>query len=164
MRKVSVLFVCLGNICSSPLAEGILKSKIKQQSLESSVHVDSCGTSNYHIGASPDPRTIANAIKNGIQLEHCCRQLSNDDFENFDLILAMDNSNFNNIMKLPGGSKYSGKIKLMREFDPLGKGEVPDPYFGGEDGFQLVFNILDRTTDSLLEYLIKQYQINDRNS
>ncbi len=154
MRKVKVLFVCLGNICRSPLAEAIFKHKIKGRGLDHLVEADSCGTSNYHIGDQPDSRTIANALKNGVSIDHCGRQLCVEDLQNFDYILAMDKSNYNNILRLPGSSKYASKVKMMREFDPLtGGGEVPDPYYGGEQGFQEVFDILNRTMDRFIEHL-----------
>ena len=155
-KKVNVLFVCLGNICRSPLAEAIFKHKIKEKGLDDLIVSDSCGTSNYHIGSQPDPRTIANATKNGIVINHCGRQFSEDDFEKFDFILAMDNSNYRNILNLPGSERFRDKVSLMREFDPLEKGEVPDPYFGGEEGFQHVFEILNRTLENFINYLIAE--------
>lgn len=153
MGKIRVLFVCLGNICRSPLAEAIFKHKVKARGWEQWIEGDSCGTSNYHIGDSPDPRTIANASKNGVRIDHCGRQLSIDDLNDFDYILAMDNSNYSNILRLPGSETYAHKVQLMRNFDPAGKGEVPDPYYGGEKGFQEVFDILDRTMEKFLDHL-----------
>jgi protein-tyrosine phosphatase len=160
MTKVRVLFVCLGNICRSPLAEGIFNEKVKKAGLETFVEADSCGTSNYHIGSQPDPRTIANAFRNGITLNHCGRQFSVEDLRNFDYILAMDKSNYNNILRLPGSNEFAHKVMLMRDFDPLEKGgEVPDPYHGGEQGFQNVFDILNRTMISFLAHLKKEFQL-----
>ena len=147
-----ILFVCLGNICRSPLAEGILKSKLRSLDLSHEIEVDSCGTGNYHIGEQPDPRTLANAHENGIKLDHQARQFVREDFDRFDYILVMDRSNLQNVKKLDPLEDYTGKLYLMREFDPLGKGkDVPDPYFGGERGFQEVFDILDRSIDRFLE-------------
>lgn len=150
---VKVLFVCLGNICRSPLAEAIFKDKIKQRSLTTRIYADSCGTSNYHIGHAPDPRTIANATRNGISIDHLGRQLSEADLETFDFILAMDESNYRNILKLSNSSKFAHKIQLIREYDPINPGDVPDPYYGGEEGFQEVFHILDRSVDTFLNHL-----------
>lgn len=140
---MKVLFVCLGNICRSPLAEGIMKDKL--QNLNPQAIVDSCGTSDYHVGDKPDIRTRRNAEKNGILLNHLGRQLSVGDLEAYDYIFAMDRSNYRNILQLKNGSQYAFKIKLLREFDPIAGDEVPDPYYGNEDGFQEVFDILDRS-------------------
>jgi protein-tyrosine phosphatase len=153
MKKIRVLFVCLGNICRSPLAEAIFMNQIRSKGLEAFIEADSCGTSNYHIGGSPDPRTIENAIRNGVTIEHCGRQLSDEDLERFDFILAMDRSNFQNILQLPGSKTFSHKVKMMRDFDPVRQGDVPDPYFGGEQGFQEVFEILDRAIANFIAQL-----------
>jgi protein-tyrosine phosphatase len=157
MGKVKVLFVCLGNICRSPLAEAIFKHKIREKGLEHLVEADSCGTSNYHIGSQPDPRTLANASRNGVVIDHCGRQFGAEDFEKFDFILAMDNSNYQNILRLPGSANFAGKVQLMRNFDPENKGaEVPDPYYGGEKGFQDVFDILSRSMENFIAFLEKE--------
>ena len=113
MKKVSVLFVCLGNICRSPLGAAILKKKIRDQKMESWVQVDSCGTSNYHIGDGADPRTIANAKKHGVSIDHCARQLTARDLESFDFIFAMDRSNYQNILRLSNG-KVLKNVRMMR--------------------------------------------------
>lgn len=157
MTKVKVLFVCLGNICRSPLAEAIFKDKVKSKGWDQFIEADSCGTSNYHIGDSPDARTIANAKKNGIRIDHCGRQLSVKDLQAFDYILAMDSSNYHNIAAVIEEESHASKIKMMRDYDPLGKGDVPDPYFGGEEGFQEVFQILNRSLDNFINYLQRSY-------
>src|SRR5687768_9080604 len=117
MNKVRVLFVCLGNICRSPLGAAILKKKIKDNGMDSWVEVDSCGTSNYHIGDNADPRTISSALKHGVAIDHCVRQLTSADLDKFDFIFAMDKSNYQNILRLIANNAVWGKIKMMREFD-----------------------------------------------
>ena len=147
MKKV--LFVCLGNICRSPLAEAIFWHKIRARGLENAFYAESCGTANYHIGHQPDHRTIGNASKNGVTIDHVGRQLCTDDFEKFDEIFVMDKSNFNNALRVAGIHK--DKLKMMRTFDPHGKDEdVPDPYYGDERDFQNVFEILERSIEHYL--------------
>lgn len=153
MKKVGVLFVCLGNICRSPLGAAILKKKVRDEGLAQFVEVDSCGTSNYHIGDNADPRTIASAAKHGVAIDHCARQLTVRDLERFDFIFAMDRNNYRNILRLTTREELRSKVRMMREFDPEGNGDVPDPYYDGEEGFQLVFDILDRSTTNFLNYL-----------
>jgi protein-tyrosine phosphatase len=156
MKKIKILFVCLGNICRSPLAEAVFKHKIKEKGIADLFEADSCGTANYHVDDTPDPRTIANAKKNGVRIDHLGRQLKAHDLEYFDHVFAMDNSNLRNIQHLPNAAEYSEKIRLMRDYDPVGTGgEVPDPYYGQERDFQEVFDILNRSMDSLIESLIQ---------
>ncbi|HET9054631.1 MAG TPA: low molecular weight protein-tyrosine-phosphatase, partial [Cyclobacteriaceae bacterium] len=158
MKKIRILFVCLGNICRSPLAEAIFKHKIREKALESRVEVHSCGTANYHVGELPDPRTIKNALQNGIVMDHLGRQLSEKDLETYDFIVAMDKSNHANILKLENAHAHAHKIKLMRSFDLSPSGdEVPDPYYGNEAGFQQVFDILSHSTDSFIQYLEREH-------
>ncbi|WP_339696209.1 low molecular weight protein-tyrosine-phosphatase [uncultured Roseivirga sp.] len=154
MSKVKVLFVCLGNICRSPLAEGIFKKKVEEKGLADRFVIDSCGTSNYHIGEQPDRRTIKNALANGVRLNHQGRQFTVQDFNDFDYIVAMDSSNVQNIEKLrPVGSDK--QIMLMRSFDEAGLNkDVPDPYYGVENGFQEVFDILDRSIEGLVNHVV----------
>jgi protein-tyrosine phosphatase len=154
---MKILFVCLGNICRSPLAEAIFNHKIREKNREGEFFADSCGTSTYEIGNPPDHRTIKNAQKNGVSIQHIARQLNKTDLEKFDLILAMDQHNLDVIMRLPNAALHKGKIKLMREFDPVGNGDVPDPYYGGEKDFQLVFDILDRSIENLIAVITSNF-------
>jgi protein-tyrosine phosphatase len=158
MKKVKILFVCLGNICRSPLAEAIFKHKIREKGLDYLVEVHSCGTANYHVGDAPDPRTIKNALKNGVTIDHLGRQLCEQDLELYDFIIAMDKSNHGNILKLTNAKAHAHKIRLMRSYDfnPSGE-EVPDPYYGDEAGFQNVFDILSHSTESFISYLQKEH-------
>ncbi len=158
MTKLKILFVCLGNICRSPLAEAIFKHKIRERKLDHRVEFASCGTANYHVGDTPDPRTIKNALKNGVVIDHLGRQLSTHDLEEYDYILAMDHSNHTNILRLANAKNHSHKIRLMRSFDlsPAGE-EVPDPYYGDEAGFQNVFDILSHSIDSFIHHLEKEH-------
>jgi len=147
---MKILFVCLGNICRSPLAEAVFNHKIKKYKLESFFQADSCGTGNYHLGGSPDHRTIFTARKNGVAINHRARQLSDVDLIEFDQIIAMDESNEFNILRLPSASQYKHKVRLMRAYDPHGPGDVPDPYHGAEADFQEVFEILDRSIEQFI--------------
>lgn len=158
MAKVKVLFVCLGNICRSPLAEALFKDKVTRKGLHKQIEADSCGTSNYHIGDFPDERTMENALRNGISISHRGRQISIEDLAYNDFILAMDRDNYETILSLPGAGDHKHKISLMSTFDlEGGHDEVPDPYYGGARGFQEVFEILDRSTHHFLAHLEKHH-------
>ena len=150
-----LLFVCLGNICRSPSAENIMNYLVQQKGLENQIICDSAGTSSYHIGASPDRRMQAAASRRGIKLVGQARQFEASDFEQFDLILAMDRSNYRDILKLDSDSIYGDKVRLMCDFASQHRDrEVPDPYYGGEAGFDHVINLLLDACDGLLEEVI----------
>lgn len=143
--------VCLGNICRSPLAEGILKSKLP----DTVFFVDSAGTSNYNIGQQADYRSIEIAKKYGIDLsEQTGRQFMMTDFDNFDYIYAMDNENFNNILKLSRNNDDSSKVKLiLEELTNIDIVDVPDPYYDGDQGFENVYKLLDKVCTSIANKL-----------
>jgi protein-tyrosine phosphatase len=147
-----VLMVCLGNICRSPLAEGILSSKLPSSQFQ----VDSAGTADYHLGGPPDLRTIAVAKENGIDISNQrARQFTASDFDTFDYIYAMDGSNFSNILKLARHEQDLSKVKLiMNAAGNADRTDVPDPYFGSEDGFKHVFRILEKACQVLARKLI----------
>lgn len=150
---MKILMVCLGNICRSPLAEGILQHKI------SNAHqVDSAGTSAYHIGNPPDKRSILQAKKHGIDIsQQKARQFVAKDFDAFDLIYVMDQSNYANVLLLANNQAQRNKVDLiLNELNPNQNQKVPDPYYGGQDGFEQVFELLDAATDAI----VKKYQLN----
>ena len=143
-----ILMVCLGNICRSPLAEGLLASKTGD-----AVFVDSAGTSAEHQGELPDPRSIEVATKNGLDITYQrSRPFRQSDFDDFDLIFAMDASNYNNIRKLARNEGDMHKVKLiLNEVHPGENRQVPDPWYGGKQGFDDVFEMLDLATDKIIE-------------
>lgn len=150
-----VLFVCLGNICRSPSAENIMNHLIKEAGLEAKIICDSAGTSGYHIGASPDRRMSAAAAKRGIELLGHSRKLKSSDLANFDLILAMDRENYRDILYLDREGKYEDKVALMCQFAKNHSAkEVPDPYYGGQAGFDNVIDLLLDSCEGLLEYIV----------
>jgi len=145
------LMVCLGNICRSPLAEGILKSKLPNDFI-----VDSAGTANYHVGRSPDKRSIAVAKKHGLDISNLSgRQFDISDFAIFDMIYVMDESNFQNVVKLARNDEDIAKVKLiLNEVHANKSYEVPDPYYGGDNGFENVYQMLDEACDNIVKKLI----------
>ena len=141
--------VCLGNICRSPLAQGILQSKTKHLN----VKVDSAGTASYHIGKSPDIRSIQIADQHNIDLRNQkARQFNKTDFKEFDIIYAMDNQNYDHLINLTSNNDERKKIKLiLNEINPNAYESVPDPYYGGIDGFKNVYNILDNACHKIMQ-------------
>lgn len=143
--------VCLGNICRSPVAEGVMRAKAKEHVLE--VEIDSAGTSGWHDGAAPDERSLINASKNGIDIsKQKSRKVVLSDFEVFDFLYAMDESNYNNLLNM-ASQKYHHKIKMiLNEVNAGDNRSVPDPYYGN-DGFQLVFDLLDEACEKIAQNL-----------
>lgn len=151
-----ILFVCLGNICRSPLAEAIFKEQLKQRRLDHLYQVDSCGTSGLHAGEKPDPRTIRNARHHNLEIDHIGRQLVPRDLQEFDFIFTMDRSNHQFVLEMAKkANEPKADIRMIRSFDPesLGTQDVPDPWYGNENGFEEIFQILWRTCDELINFL-----------
>ncbi len=148
---INILMVCLGNICRSPLAEGILQSKLPKEKF----YVDSAGTANYHTGNKPDIRSIEVAIRHGLNISSLkARQFKVSDFDAFDFIYVMDKSNLENVLKLSRNSKDKTKVSLiLNEITPNENLEVPDPYYGGDNGFENVYKMLDEACDKLVKKL-----------
>lgn len=147
-----VLFVCLGNICRSPLAEGVFQHLVEEAGALARYRLDSAGTSAYHAGELADERMRGTARRNGIELTSRSRKVRDDDYEAFDLILAMDAENHRNLLaRCP--EAHRAKVRMMREWDPEGNGDVPDPYYGGARGFDQVFEIVMRSCRRLLDDL-----------
>jgi len=156
-----LLFVCLGNICRSPSAENIMNHLIQEAGLTAKITCDSAGTSGYHIGAAPDQRMNAAASKRGIELQGKSRKLKPADLQQFDLILAMDRENYQDILYLDREGKYEAKVRLMCNFATHKTDqEVPDPYYGGQDGFDYVIDLLFDACSGLLDHIVnsEEYQ------
>ncbi|GLU44477.1 low molecular weight protein-tyrosine-phosphatase [Allomuricauda sp. NBRC 101325] len=148
--KTKVLMVCLGNICRSPLAEGILQSKVDSET----VYVDSAGTAGYHVGNPPDSRSIAVARTYGLDISfQKCRKFTRKDFKEFDHIYVMDRSNFSNVSSLANSESELQKVKLLLSEVDLGISEVPDPYYGGPDGFEKVYQMIDAACEAIAKKL-----------
>lgn len=153
-----VLFVCLGNICRSPTAEGVLRHLIAERGLDGEVVVDSAGTAGWHVGDAPDRRAVSEARNRGLDIGGLRgRRVGAGDFEQFDLLLAMDEENRRDLVALAPDDEARAKVRLLREFDPdavtAGDLEVPDPYYGGPDGFAQVYDAVDRACRGLLRHL-----------
>lgn len=153
MNRTKVLMVCLGNICRSPLAEGILKDKVDPDK----VFVDSAGTGGYHIGNKPDTRSIDVARNHGLDITaQRCRKFFSADFEDFDLIYVMDKSNYANVLSLANSESEAKKVKLLLEVIDDSPLEVPDPYYGGNDGFEKVYQMIDQACNLIADNLNQQ--------
>ena len=157
LKRKRVLFVCLGNICRSPTAEGVLRHLAAKEAPGLALDIDSAGTADYHIGAPPDPRSQRAALKRGIDISGLqARQVAADDFACFDLILAMDRDNLRELQAmLPEHSR--ARVRLFLEYAPeLGRLDVPDPYYGGPNGFEEVLDLVESAARALLAYLRRE--------
>lgn len=152
-KKIRVLFVCLGNICRSPAAEGVLRAKAREQGLDDCLEVDSAGTYGGHAGQLPDPRMREAALRRGYSLTHRARQVRREDFSQFDRIVAMDASNYRNLCRLAPSSQAAERVVRMADYFRRfsGQQEVPDPYYEGREGFERVLDLLEDACQGLLE-------------
>ena len=151
-----LLFVCMGNICRSPTAEGVMRHLLAEEGWQDDVEVDSAGTGGWHVGCAPDARAKAAARARGIRLEGAARQVRPEDFERFDLVLAADRANVADLRAVaPPGKEH--RIRLLREFDPSSEGapdlDVPDPYYGGDRGFEDVLDLVEAACRGLLDHV-----------
>lgn len=158
-QKVEVLFVCLGNICRSPTAHGVFQKLCEDAGLGQWIGVDSAGTAAYHIGKQPDLRSVKAAASRGYMLNHLrARQVSDLDFQRFDYVLAMDKENLSDLQqRCP--VEHSHKVKLFLNYGSLGEEHVPDPYYGGQDGFGHVLDLVEDAAQGLLQYVVKAHRL-----
>ena len=149
-----ILFVCMGNICRSPTAEGVMRRLLRDADLQDAIAVDSAGTGGWHAGEPPDARATDAAGRRGIELGGAARQVQVADFERFDLVVAMDRANLRELLALAPSEEAAEKVRLLREFDPesadAGDLDVPDPYYGGERGFERVLELVEAACRGLL--------------
>jgi protein-tyrosine phosphatase len=153
MDKIKVLFVCLGNICRSPSAESVFKHIVKQNGFENQIEIDSAGTIGYHAGEKADPRMRTHAAARGYNITHIARKFNpQKDFDYFDYIIAMDDSNFTDVSTMDARNEYSNKIKKMIEYSIISDvKEIPDPYYSGPEGFEKVLDLLEDACTNLFE-------------
>ncbi|MEB3206939.1 MAG: low molecular weight protein-tyrosine-phosphatase [Vampirovibrionales bacterium] len=157
---LSVLFVCMGNICRSPLAEGLFYERIKALDLLHCVEIDSAGTHDYHVGRPPDTRAREAAKRHGFSIDdQRCRQVDDDDFERFDIILAMDNQNLALLQSMCPPARHHKLYRMMSFAQQRPETEVPDPYFGGHEGFDHVVALLQEATEGLYQHIQKQIPV-----
>jgi low molecular weight protein-tyrosine phosphatase len=156
-RRIRICFVCLGNICRSPTAHGVMVRLVAEAGLGAAIEVDSAGTGAYHVGELPDERSRSAARRRGIELTHRARQFTAVDLDRFDLVIAMDGQNLHRLHQLAGG-RGDPPIALLRSFDPTAApgAEVPDPWGGGDDGFEQVLDQCERACAGLLAHVREQ--------
>jgi protein-tyrosine phosphatase len=158
-RPTRVLFVCLGNICRSPTAEGVMRALVTDAGMEDRVQLESAGTGAWHVGSPPDRRASEAARARGVELQGHARQVRAEDFEDFDLLLAMDGENARELRRQAPGDEGRAKVRLLREFDPASAGaadlDVPDPYYGAAGGFDEVFQLVHAACAGLLEQIVR---------
>jgi protein-tyrosine phosphatase len=153
--SMRILFVCMGNICRSPTAEGVMRRLLRDEGLDGRIEIDSAGTGNWHAGDPPDERATAAARARGIELDGAARQVTAADFDHFDLLVAMDRENERDLLARAPDDEARAKVRLLREFDPAsvaaGDLDVPDPYYGGPRGFDRVLDLVQAACRGLLD-------------
>ena len=159
MFMVNVLFVCLGNICRSPMAEGVFLQLVKEAGLEGKVTADSAGTASFHIGSRPDFRTLKVCTNNNIELVHMARAFKVDDYAHFDYIIPMDLTNKKNVLALTHPASKAHVICFGEFTEPFQAIEIPDPYYGGMDGFRLIYKMLQEHCNLLLQHIIDNHEL-----
>lgn len=145
-----VLFVCLGNICRSPTAEAVMRGLVADAGLDGEIEVESAGTGDWHVGHPPDERSVAAASERGVELTGTARQVARGDFDEFDLVIAMDRANRDDLLRMARDESDRAKVRMLREFGDGEEADVPDPYYGGDDGFAEVVEIVERNCKALL--------------
>ena len=159
-KSLKILIVCLGNICRSPTAHGVLSKMIISKSLKGTIEVDSAGTGSWHLGENPDVRSIRAASSRGYDISKLtARQVKDTDFSEFDYLLAMDKSNLSDLNKLCP-ERYKHKLELFLRFGSSGESSVPDPYYDENSGFEVVFDLIEDTCEKFLDYVIKKHKLN----
>jgi protein-tyrosine phosphatase len=161
VKPIRLSFVCLGNICRSPTAEAVMRHLIKQEGLQEQILIDSAGLGDWHVGHARDSRSQAVGKRRGIPLEGVARQFQPEDFARFDYVLAMDRQNRDGLLKLAPDDQSRAKVRLLRSFDPASppEAEVPDPYYGGPQGFDEVFDICQAACAGLLAQLRRDHEL-----
>jgi protein-tyrosine phosphatase len=155
--RVSILFVCMGNICRSPLAESVFRHLVRSRGMEDRFEIDSAGTSGYHAGDPPDPRSVATARSRGVEVTGASRPVSKRDLHEFDYVIVMDAENRSHIDRLRATVGGTARVHRLREWDPERSGlDVPDPYYGGARGFDDVHDMVERSCEGLLDHILKQ--------
>ena len=159
--EIKLCFVCLGNICRSPTAEGVMQDLIDKAGLSGRITIDSAGTGAYHVGERADPRSRAEALRRGVELKSRARQFMVEDFDKFDYVLAMDRGNHRDLEELALGPNHLAKLHLLRSFDAAAGREldVPDPYYGGDGGFARVYDICHAGCAGLLAHIRKEHKL-----
>lgn len=159
---MNILFVCLGNICRSPLAEAVFADRAAQEGVDRLITVDSAGTSHYEVGQPADPRSRACARRHGLEILHRARVVVPEDFDRFDLLVAMDESNAAELRRRAPSASARKKVRLLRDWDPAGPGEVADPYYGSDADFEHVWQVCDRSVPRLLAHVCEDLRVKER--